>query len=146
MNTVINNAVSKLNEVAQANTEAAAIRLVGMILAERAAITSQEAQIMGFQKQLVAIQEAVVTDTKVLGAPLPPEAQQTANQKTIAAVIAKLNKGAQGDVEAQSTNLANRITSAQAQIAACQKRIEEFTKDLTALEAKVLTPEAVVGA
>lgn len=144
-NNVINTAVIKINEQNQAQTEMAAQRLVAMVLGERATVKVAEAQIVGFQNQMVAIQDAVVTAEKVLGVALPDEANQNANQKTIAAVIAKLNKGAQGDVEYQSTSLLNRITTAQELVAGCNERIAELLKDLASLEAKVITPEAVVG-
>lgn len=144
-NTVINKAVQNLNAEAQARNEAAAQRLVLNILAEREAIAKESKAIEGWQVELKKLQEASVTDEKVLGVALPPEGQRNHSQKTIADVIEKMNKAAQDSVAAASGRLSRNIIDTQAGITARNKRIAEMLEDIAKLEAPAITPEAVAG-
>ncbi len=136
--------INAFNAGKQAEVEAKAKQLIGLILGNQKSIKCYGVQIKEVQVSLNELALDVVDQNTVVGAefstPLNP------NQVTILNSIKKLNDERQASVSVQSQGHINRIKGYQATIAALNKQITEWREELSKLAADTATVEGITGA
>lgn len=152
MNTNINNtavvstAVDLVNKANQSRIEGQAVQLVNAILDRNSAKTMTNERIASLQAELAKVAGDTITASSV-GVTLPTdESAMTASQKTVANVIATLNKAKQDEIQLKSSRLVQAITNEQNAIVTIDKQIAELSAKLAALSAETVTVADVTPA
>jgi len=140
---VIGAALEVINQQNQQQAQGKAILLINDIIQLKDCIASQEQELERLKQEHQLLTMPSVTDIKVLGIKLPPEAVQNENEKTIAAVLDTLNKGKQGHVKSKSTLLAEAVLAKQASIEAANLTIDKKREELSKLTVVVVTAETI---
>ncbi len=140
-NAVVAEAVDKINEQRTEQVQIEAIRLIGCISNEQAKIAGCNERITTLRVEADKLVKNVISETSVLGSPLP----DNANRETIAAVVAKANKDRQFTIEQSAGRLTNAIVSEQDTIVLVEKRIAELRTALLKLTVPTVSVEQVVG-
>jgi hypothetical protein len=95
------------------------------------------------QNALAALAKPCITDKCILGHALPPEGARNENEKTIAAVLAKLIKGKQGDVEERSNRISEAILQAKAAIEGAELEKAKLVEQLLEIKPEVVTADEI---
>ncbi len=140
-NQVVTDAVAKLNEQRTEQVQTEAVRLITCIANEQDKISAGAKRIGDLRVEADKLVRNVVTETSVLGVPLP----ENANRETIAKVIEKANKDKQYSVEQSATRLTNAIVAEQDAIVLIEKRIKDLREALLKLTVPTVSVEQVVG-
>lgn len=141
-NTVVTNAINAANAERRKNAEDTVKYIIGNIEAEQKAIAAHRAQIECHQKQLVAIKDDVLTEVRVMG---PTPGDTTPNTDTIAKVVSQINEERQKLVASRSKIQVDAISSYEAAIAACDKRIADYRKQINDIKVVEVTETQILG-
>lgn len=140
-NQVVTDAVVKFNEQRTEQVQAEAVRLINCIANEQSKIAEREKVIASLREEAAKLARNVITETTVLGSPLP----ENANRETIAKVIEKANKDKQYPIEQAASRLTASIVSEQDAIAMLDKKIADLRGQLLKLTVPTVSVEQIVG-
>ena len=144
--TVVSTAVDLVNKANQSRIEGQAVQLVNQILERNNAKVAVNERIVNFQTELAKVVGDTITADSV-GVSLPTDpTTMTDSQKTVANVIATLNKAKQDEIQLRSSRLVQAITNEQNAIVTIDKQIGELQTKLNALSAETVTVEQVTPA
>lgn len=140
-NTVVADAVERLN---QQNTEAAqqeAVRLITSIQNKQDCKKACEGRIVELRKGLEKVAAAVIDEASVFGGSLPANA----NRDTIVKVLEKANRDRQYSVETAADRLQKAIVSEQDAIVMLDKAIDELRQKIVKIEVPQVSVTQIVG-
>lgn len=140
-NTVVADAVARLNQQNAEAVQAEAIRLINSIQCKQASKQACNERIVELREELGKVAKNVVDETTVFGGSLPANA----NKETITKVIEKANKDRQYTVETAANRLTSAITSEQDAIVMLDKAIAELREKLAKLSVPEVSVTQVVG-
>lgn len=142
-NQTVVNAIQAVNDERQAVVVAKGKSLIGYIESEAATIARLREEIKLHQEEIEKIAHTVIDFKSVTGRPAPTS--PNVNEVTILKVITKLNEEKQKSVEVVAQKLADAVTQKQASIKATEQRIADLRKQLSELQAEVVTTTTVLG-
>lgn len=140
-NTVVADAVERLN---QQNSEAAqqeAVRLMNCINDKQDKKQACEGRISELRQELGKVASTVIDETSVFGGSLPANA----NRDTILKVLEKANKDRQYSVETASDRLQKAIVSEQDAIVMLDKAVAELREKIVKIEVPTVSVTQIMG-
>ncbi len=140
-NQVIVESVAKLNEQRNEAAVNEAVRLGNCVLAEQVKIDTAKSNISRLQVEANKLAKDVIDAERILGNPLP----ENANKETLAKVIEAANKNRQYTVEQSGIRLRDAIVAEQDTIVLVEKRITELRTAILKINVPVVTVEQVLG-
>ena len=129
--TTVSNAVAAINEARQKSMMAAAQSIILNIDGQQKNIVGHQKAIEVYQAKITALRKPIYSQSELLGTQLTGSLNQ--NEVTIALAIETMNSEKQKLIEAQTKLVLEDITSQLGQIAACEKNIEAYRKQLSEL-------------
>ena len=134
----VSNAVAAINESRQKNMVGAAQAIILNIESQQKAITAHRKSIEAYQAKIAALRKPIYTQSELLGVEMMGSLNQ--NEVTIAKTIETMNSEKQKLVEAQTKIDLENITHLLGYIAACEKNIEAYRKQLSELTLDEVSP------
>ena len=133
--------MAKLNEQRLEQSVTEAVRLGNCVIAEQAKIAKCQENIVNLQKEANKLALDVIDANRILGNPVPANA----NQETLAKVIEKANQDRQYSIEQSGKRLTDAIVADQDTIVLVEKRIKELREAILKLSVPTVTVQQVTG-
>ena len=144
-NKIVDAAVSAINEQNLKLAVERASVIIGEIAALNRSISEDGREVGELQAELARLQQPDITPEGILGTPLPSEASQNENQKTIARAISTMVKAKLGGVEAKCSRLGEEVIAKQFNMASSQAAIAKLQARLGEIVPEVVTTTEITG-
>ncbi len=144
-NNVIINAVAAVNKQNEDIAQGRAAVVVKRILELNVLLKQRNDSIADLTKYLAEVRESRITVEGIIGGPVPAEADQNANTKTVIKVVASMVEGAQERVKTRAADLASSIIVEQEKADKIKDEIADNRKQLSEIVPVVVTEEEIAG-